>query len=117
LPDDFTTEDIRNVRVEAIPNTGAEPSKELQAVTDPLAQVKTEKGWIGHVFGARSEKSGNVAGILVLVGLGIIAFAYFAQKPPGQVAPAFPAKDFVGAIVSLITLALGYLFGRNSRPD
>lgn len=115
--DSFTPEDVRNVSVEEIPNTGSAPGQELRSVTGPLAQVRAEKGWIGHIFGARSEKSGNVAGILVLSGLGLIGFAYFLQSPPNGPPQLYPAKDFVGAVVSLITLALGYLFGRNSRTD
>lgn len=115
--DDFNPDDIRKVRVEEIPNTGKEPDRELQAVTDPMAPLKHEKGWFGHVFGARSEKSGNIAGLLVIGAVILMGVAYFHPiTAPGGKAGIEP-KDFMASLVSLVTLALGYLFGRNSRSD
>lgn len=116
--EEFKPDDIRQVRVEEIPNTGSEPEKEKAALADPMAPLKAEKGWFGHVFGARSEKSGNIAGLLVIVALAFIGFAYFAPAKPvlPNEASILP-KDFLAALVSLVTLALGYLFGRNSRSD
>ncbi|MBL8774263.1 MAG: hypothetical protein JNK30_22935 [Phenylobacterium sp.] len=116
--DEFNPADIRKVKVEEIPNTGQKPQEELKDVTDPMAPLKAEKGWFGHVFGARSEKSGNIAGLLVIISLGLIGWAYFSPAKPvlADQASILP-KDFLSALVSLVTLALGYLFGRNSRSD
>jgi hypothetical protein len=115
---EFNPDDIRQVKVEEIPNTGTEPEKEKADLTDPMAPLKAEKGWFGHIFGARSEKSGNIAGLLVMIALVFMGCAYFAPaKPVLPNESAILPKDFLSALVSLVTLALGYLFGRNSRSD
>ena len=111
----FTPDDIRSVDVVTPIAPDSNAKKELEQITDPLAQLNTEKGWFGHIFGARSEKSGNVAGLIVIGGIALIGLAYFAA--PKAAVGSMAVKDFVSAITSLITLALGYLFGRNSKLD
>lgn len=108
--------------VEKIPNTGQLAEKEEGFLSDPTKPIHAEKGWIGVVLGARSEKSGNIAGVLVLIGLIAIIGVYIDQSRPigkDMVLPeiGLNAKDFIASISSLVTLALGYLFGRNSRSD
>jgi hypothetical protein len=67
-------------------------------------------GWMGMIFGDATEKPGNVAAIaivLAFVGLMIVLFAVpdSATTPKGQV---------VTLLGSIITGALGFLFGRKT---
>lgn len=114
---EFSPQDIRAVKVEEIPNTGSEPKKEQQDLSDPTLPLRVEKGLFGHVFGARSEKSGNIAGLLVMICLVFMGVAYCHPVTQQAGQAGIPPKDFVASLVSLVTLALGYLFGRNSRSD
>lgn len=116
----YSTSDITKASVGNIPDTGDQPKKELQEISsDPIKQVLSEKGWIGHVFGARSEKSGNIAGLVVFFGLIFTGGIFFIQywRTSSEVSMPFSSKEYASSLVSLITLALGYLFGRNSRQD
>src|SRR5438045_9538961 len=69
-----------------------------------------EMGWIGRVFGSVHDKPGNIAGFaitvsfVVLVGV-LILSAYNPNFKTDAVIPVF---------TGIITLALGYLFGKGS---
>ena len=116
----YSTNDIKKAPIGNIPDTGDKPKHELQEISaDPIKQVLSEKGWIGHVLGARSEKSGNIAGLVVFFGLIFEAGIFFIQywRTSSEFSILFSSKEYASSLVSLITLALGYLFGRNSRQD
>ena len=63
-------------------------------------------GWLGRLWGSSSEKAGNIAGFLLIVlvlYLGIMIF-YFAESKIFD--------DVFGTMTSIVTLILGYLFGK-----
>jgi hypothetical protein len=70
---------------------------------------RAEMGVIGRLFGGASEKPGNFAGFAVVISFvsigGILAF-----MPDTD---GFTRKDAVLIFVSIITLSLGYIFGRS----
>ncbi len=73
--------------------------------------LKLRRGWLGRVFGWASEKPGNIAGaaiVLAFVFLGLILFVPAASDK-------IDTGGLVIALVGIITLALGYLFGRADK--
>jgi hypothetical protein len=74
---------------------------------------KLEIGAMGELFGGASEKPGNIAGFVIVAAvLGIIGALIWL--PDGG---SFGKRDAVTAFGGFITLALGYVFGRGSRPS
>ena len=72
-------------------------------------KVRLERGVIGWLFGSRDHVPNNVAGLIVVGGF--VAVCIILQGD-GEFASK---KDALAAISSLITLALGFLFGRASK--
>jgi hypothetical protein len=71
---------------------------------------KLERGAMGWLFGMGSEKPANIAGFAIVVSfVAAIAAAFFMTDTA-----SFTKKDAVLGFVSIITLALGFLFGRGS---
>ena len=74
-------------------------------------EQKLEMGWIGRCFGSVEHKPGNIAGIAILGSiLMVLAIVFFA--PAGA-----PTGELYTLFGGIITLALGYLFGRGGRSD
>lgn len=72
------------------------------------ATQKFETGWVGVVCGSRGEKAGNIAFLTILICLltiigSVVAFGLTEQF-----------FKLLAALVSVITLALGYIFGATS---
>lgn len=67
-----------------------------------------EMGWSGKFFDGSSEKAGNIAGVVILTAFALLASALFL----GPDTPAFPKGQVVTLMGSIITGALGFLFGR-----
>jgi hypothetical protein len=86
--------------------------KELQQ-TNAHAQAtqKAEQGWIGAIFGAKSEKSGNVAAFVIVLCFIFIFLAAYREAD----APSETFFKLLSPILGLIGLALGYLFGSSDR--
>ncbi|MCR4828268.1 MAG: hypothetical protein K5864_02280 [Bacteroidales bacterium] len=78
-------------------------------------EKKESRGLLGRVWGAREHSSNNIAGLLifllVFIATGYTVFMLFHEpvSTHGQVI------DFWGIITPLITLALGYIFGKNNK--
>lgn len=66
-----------------------------------------ESGWLGKVFGNHANAPTNIAGFvavfLILAGIGMVAFSGWEKS-----------AEFWKVISPLLTLVLGYLFGKNS---
>ena len=63
-------------------------------------------GWLGLLWGSASEKAGNIAGFLLIIlvlYLGIMIFCF----PESKI-----FDDVFGTMTSIVTLILGYLFGK-----
>ena len=71
-------------------------------------QMDLEAGWLGKCFGSRANAPLNIAGLLVvlLVGSGILVL--FLQS-------AIPSPEYWKVIVPLLTLVMGYVFGKGSK--
>lgn len=65
---------------------------------------------LGKIFGSSSEKAGNVAGFAVVVSF-MGAIIVMIWMPDGG---SISKKDAALAFTGIITLALGFLFGRGS---
>ena len=74
--------------------------------------ILLERGWLGQFFGYGGEKSGNIAGaVLVLFSILLaIALLYLIVTGDEKL-----LKIIITSIVSIITLILGYLFGSNNK--
>lgn len=89
-----------------------EPDKlALKELENSHAQAtqKFEQGWIGKFCGSRSEKAGNIAFLAIVACLLIITGALFGFG----LTDAF--FKLLAALVSVVTLALGYLFGAHNN--
>ncbi len=106
---------IDNAPTEVPGGTDGKALKEAANLAHEAEKFRREIGWLGRLLGARGEKSGNIAGILVVVGLLLLACVYFFPNSAATAPGAFTSKDFASGLISLITLALGYLFGKNSK--
>lgn len=74
-------------------------------------QVKLDRGTIGDLLGSSNSVPRNVAAIIAIGAalVLIVAVACWAGRQD------FSYKEAVAALSSLITLTIGYLFGRSSR--
>ena len=72
---------------------------------DDLKKLKIESGYAGQIFGSRSIPSVNIAAIFILILLvSGISFTVFNSL--------IPPKEYWSIISPLMTLALGYIFGK-----
>jgi hypothetical protein len=74
-------------------------------------QVKTDRGSIGRLFGSPSSVPANVAAIIAVIASLALVWAILCWS--GK--EGFSYKEGVAALSSLITLTVGYLFGRASK--
>lgn len=75
---------------------------------------KAELGWVGKIWGSRSEKPGNISAIVALIlvlyiGF-VLGFALYSER-----VSLSDVSDTLSGITSIVTLILGYLFGSNDR--
>jgi hypothetical protein len=70
--------------------------------------ARMQQGWIGYALGDLANKPGNIAFIVIaLAFLLLFGLVWLAN-------PALPIVDkLITAFFALITLALGYLFGKS----
>lgn len=71
---------------------------------------RIDLGFMGKAFGSATEKPGNIAGLVIVVALLLLALVL--SGPENE---HLPKKDATIILSNFITLALGYLFG--SRPS
>lgn len=74
-------------------------------------QTKLDRGFIGHVLGSSNSIPKNVAAIIALFSSATLII--FIATQAGSENSGY--KDAVGALTSLVTLTVGYLFGRSSK--
>ncbi len=73
---------------------------------------RIEMGWIGRFFGSVGEKPGNIAGVVILISTVVLAGVFWVTyfHPNTNNVPVGEIFTLFGGI---ITLALGFLFGRS----
>lgn len=70
---------------------------------------KAKLGWVGAVWGSKSEKPGNIAAIVAIVLLVFVGALIFGYSEWDLF------SETLAAMMSTISLILGYLFGSSSR--
>jgi len=87
--------------------TFATDSKSHHALGLQSKAMDLESGWLGRAFGNHANAPTNIAGFvavcLILAGIGIVAFSGWEKS-----------AEFWKVISPLLTLVLGYLFGKNA---
>jgi hypothetical protein len=74
------------------------------------ASKLVEMGWIGRIFGSATEKPGNIAAMVIAFSFAaLVAVLFF-----GPNSADFPKGQAVTAFISIITGALGFVFGRST---
>jgi len=72
----------------------------------PLEHAKLEAGWVGKFFGTGNNASTNIAGI-ILIGI-IVSIIIIWLSDHSFLIP------YCEKAIPVITLTLGYLFGKNA---
>jgi hypothetical protein len=71
-------------------------------------EMDLEAGWLGKCFGGSAKAPLNIAGLLVVLLVGSGISVLFIQS-------AIPALEYWKIIVPLLTLVMGYVFGKGSK--
>ena len=95
-------------RIGELPDDTALAKKVIEGHT-AYETTRMQQGWLGLVFGDVANKSGNVAGFAIVVAFMMMLALMFAP-----VAAALAEKLFV-FFGGVITLALGYMFGKGQH--
>src|SRR4051812_49100992 len=80
------------------------PQAEIPGSTIDLQQVRLSMALLGRIFGAGSNAATNIAGFVVVVFVVVSVVVLFVEA---KVAPL----EVLKALLPMVTLALGYLFG------
>jgi hypothetical protein len=107
--DAVTAEEARQVTPQ-VPEPDKKALKEQAQFLHEQATQKAELGTIGGWLGAKSEKAGNIAFIVIIFAF-LLVFTAYAHE--GGATDNF-FKVF-SAMIGLVGLALGYLFGSGGR--
>lgn len=104
-----TAEEARNVTPQA-PEPDKRALQEQAQFLHQQATQKAELGTVGSWLGAKAEKAGNIAFIVIIFSFFMVFNAYWHEG--GATENFF--KVF-SAMIGLIGLALGYLFGSGGK--
>jgi hypothetical protein len=74
-------------------------------------QAKLDRGWIGNLIGSANSVPSNIAGVIAVVGSLALILSIVCWSGSND----FTRKDGVAALSSLITLVIGYLFGKVAK--
>lgn len=69
-------------------------------------RMSLDAGHLGKLFGSATNAPTNIAGFVVCLLVVIVCVVGFLKMP---------TAEFVERVIPIITLALGYLFGKNTR--
>ena len=95
-----------------LPKPSSRAKDEESMLAHKQKQFVNELGLLGKPFGGRKEKPGNISGLVIVLCFVIIIIVYL-NPPATELGYAF--GDIFSALMSIITLILGYLFGSNDR--
>lgn len=92
------------------------PKGENPLTGKPDPNLDRHLGLIGKLVGGGPEKAGNIASIVIFGALiGIVAACFGLAGATGEASEIF--KLVIGGCFSLITGALGYLFGASTKEN
>lgn len=89
------------------PNQRAANEKDMFAHTETMHRAKL--GWVGAVWGSKSEKPGNIAAIALIILLSFVGALIFNYRQWTLF------SETLAILMSTVTLILGYLFGSGVR--
>ena len=92
-----------------LPEDAKLASKIIQSNAE-RATRRDEMGWIGLLFGGATQKAGNVASFAIV--FSCIMLAIIVLRPTSSAVPVGELYTLFGGI---ITLALGYMFGKGAN--
>ena len=79
-------------------------------------KMELESGWLGKFFGNKANAPSNVSGLVLIVlllsGIVMIVLPYEDHN-----ALSVTPKEYWEIIVPIVTLILGYMFGKRSNGD
>jgi hypothetical protein len=96
-----------------VPIADEKARREQETLAHERGQLKQEMGIVGRFVGGRAEKAGNISALVIVVCIVFFIAAYFLPYPPPE---KVSFDRVIGLVSSLITLALGYLFGSKDKP-
>lgn len=91
-----------------LPDNEKLAAKVIDAQSKEVA-TRLQQGWLGRFWGSTNAPR-NIAGVIVCIFSAL--FVYIVVSSIGD--QGFSPKDALASVSSLITLLLGYLFGRAS---
>jgi len=107
----ITPEDISEATV--APPKNDKLSKDEASFFHEEKMQKASLGWVGKVWGSRSEKPGNIAAIVALIILIFLGWLLYYGTTSDE---GFSSVEETFALLSsTLTLILGYLFGSSSN--
>jgi hypothetical protein len=74
-------------------------------------QIKVDRGAVGAVFGSKDSVPANVAAIIATLSTVCLLLAVLNWAGSQD----FSRKDGISAVLSLVTLTVGFLFGRATK--
>lgn len=91
-----------------VPPQQPEP-RQTGVTQEDLTYRSQELGRLGKLFGSREQSPGNIAGLAIIVAFLILIAIVFAPD-----SLSLPKKDVFTLVSGIITLTLGFLFGRST---
>lgn len=92
-----------------LPNDKLLASRMLEVQAEHAGK-ELEMGRVGGWLGSATEKPGNIAGIAIILSFLMLLIVFLVP-----VNPNIPRESLFTLFGGIITLALGYLFGRSDR--
>jgi hypothetical protein len=74
-----------------------------------IQRMTLEAGWLGKIFGSSTNAPTNIAGFVVgflTIAIVVIGILF--------VPSSIPPSDFLNMVIPVVTLALGYVFGKST---
>ena len=76
-------------------------------------RMTLEAGWLGKFFGSATNAPTNIAGLILVIFTVASIIVLFVPSPMFELAK-MPVIDYLKLVLPVITLVLGYLFGKST---
>lgn len=85
-----------------------------QLLEDSRRKTRRQEMGLFGLLGSGPEKPANIVALAIILAFVCLAAVIFGYPDSGE---HLSKKDLITPLISLITLALGYLFGRSSKGE
>jgi hypothetical protein len=92
-------------------------AKQVIENQNELDKIKTERGFLGGIWGNSDKIPNNIAALFIIILLLTGVLYTYSTMNLSQDKISLPIKDFWAIIAPLITLAIGYLFGDKPKKN